>query len=306
MSRNSQTDSEPFFSVIVNCRNSERYLRDCLESIHRQSFSDFEVVVWDNLSTDRTPEIVREFERKDSRFKLHTGHESLNLGAARNRALHKSSGRFLAFLDSDDLWDFDFLEQHHRALSDFNEISFGIGNVQEISENFNLSLAPKELSQNAFSLPPISIFRKLLKGNCIYFSSLVIPRYFFVTEAEFRDDFVQAEDYELLLRLAKKLPCHTAGLAFYRIHPGNATNNQEEDLYRESIEILNCYQKWLPARIHRLAAIGKYYRFLKPLNNRERTERVMLTGATQIEIALARVGLEFTEKLKVFVLKGKM
>ena len=306
MSLSSRTDPKPFFSVIVNCRNSEKYLRDCLETIHRQSFSDFEVVVWDNMSTDGTPGIVREFEHKDSRFKLYSGRESLNLGAARNQALHKSTGRFLAFLDSDDLWDYEFLHQHHQTLTNSGEMSFGIGNVLEISEDFKQSLLSQKFKGSITPIPPAPIFRKLLKGNCIYFSSVVVPRNIFTTEAEFRNDFVQAEDYELLLRLAKNLPCHIAGLAYYRIHPGNATNINEENLYRELIEILNSYQKWLPARIQRLVAIGKYYRFLRPLDNRKRKKRVMLTGATSIEIALGRLSLVLIEKLRALVLKGKI
>ena len=121
---NSHKVTDPYFSVIVNCRNSEKYLRDCLESIQQQTFSHFEVIVWDNMSTDDTAKIVNEFEQADPRFQLHSGNESLNLGAARNCAVDKSSGRYLAFLDSDDLWEPDFLQHHHDSLTKFKKDLF--------------------------------------------------------------------------------------------------------------------------------------------------------------------------------------
>ncbi len=286
---NSYKVTNPHFSVIVNCRNSEKYVRDCLRTIQNQTFSNFEVVIWDNMSVDDTAKIVNEFAHVDSRFLLYSGHHSLSLGEARNCAVKKSSGRYLAFLDSDDLWDSNFLQKHYLALNKFGEYSFGTGNVLEISEDFDISMMSENSTRIFDSTPPKSIFRKLLKGNSIYFSSLVMPRNFFITEAGFRSDFVQAEDYEVILRLAKKLPCYKTGLAYYRIHPGNTTNNQQESLYRENIEILKPYIKSLPARMNRLGAIGKYYKFLAPLKSAQRNERISMTGVSNLEIRLARV-----------------
>jgi len=288
MSTNSYKVFEPFFSVIVNCRNSEKYLRDCLETIQNQTFSNFEVIIWDNASIDNTAKIAQEFEQNDQRFKLHSGRHSLKLGEARNCALEVASGRHLAFLDSDDLWDRDFLQQHYSAITKFRGSTFGIGNVVEISEIFDILV----MNENPTTVPnteqPKSIFNKLLKGNCVYFSSLVIPRSFFLDNAGFRNDFVQAEDYELLLRLAKKMPCYKTGLAYYRIHQGNATNHQEESLYRESIEILTPYLNRFSARISRLGAIGNYYILLTPLKSMERNNRILTAGVSLFEIWLSR------------------
>jgi glycosyltransferase involved in cell wall biosynthesis len=305
MTLNTDKIREPFFSVIVNCRNSEKYLRDCLSTIQNQTFTDFEVVVWDNMSKDDTEKIVIEYAESDYRFQLHSGCESLNLGEARNSAVKESSGRYLAFLDSDDLWDPNFLQQHYFALTKYDANSFGIGNVLEISENFDISMM-HECAPMVFDLtPPKSIFRKILKGNCIYFSSLVVPRDFFTGEAGFRNDFVQAEDYEVILRLAKKMSCYQTGLAYYRIHPGNATNHQEENLYRESIEILKPYVKWIRARMNRLGVIGKYYEFLSPLKSTLRNERISKSGVSVSEIRLARVYYHLFEYFKAFIRNGK-
>ena len=301
---NSHKATTPFFSVIVNCRNSEKYLRDCLETIRDQTFSDFEVVIWDNMSTDDTAKIVKEFKQVDHRFLLYSGHHSLNLGEARNCAVKKSSGRYLAFLDSDDLWDRSFLQQHYSALNKFGEDLFGTGNVLEISEDFDISMMSEYSARIFDSNQPKPVFKKLLKGNSIYFSSLVLPRNFFVNEAGFRSDYVQAEDYEVILRLAKKMLCYKTGLAYYRIHPGNTTNNQQESLYRESIEILKPYIRYFPARMNRLGAIGKYYQFLAPIKSTLRMERISTTGVSNFEIRLARAFNLIFEYFKDLIPRG--
>ena len=305
MTPSSAKISEPFFSIIVNCRNSEKFLRDCLSTIQNQTFSDFEVIIWDNMSIDDTEKIINEFAESDYRFKLHSGRQSLNLGEARNSAVKESAGRYLAVLDSDELWDANFLQQHFLALAKFGANSFGTGNVLEISDDFDISMM-REYSTMVFdSTPPKLMFQQLLKGNCIYFSSLVLPRDFFSSEAGFRNDFVQAEDYEVILRLAKKMLCYKTGLAYYRIHSGNATNQQEEYLYRESIVILKPYEKWIRARMNRLGIIGKYYQFLAPLESTLRNERLLTAGVTISEIRLARVYNFCFEHFKSLIRNGK-
>ena len=303
MSVNSTEVLKPFFSVVVNCRNSEKYLKDCLDTIQKQSFSDFEVVIWDNMSSDDTVKITKEFEKSDNRFKFYIGKESLPLGAARNCAVSKSTGRYLAFLDSDDLWDPEYLYHHYQAIKKFGKDSFGAGIVQEISDEFKILTMSSNVTNIVVFNSPKQVFTKLLKGNYIYFSSLVIPKDFFSNNTGFRSDFVQAEDYEMLLRLAKKLPCYTAGLCYYRVHSGNATNNQEENLYQESIEILNSYMKWLPAKVHRLSIIGRYYTFLAPLKPKIRKNKILLTGVSYFDILLARSYLIIIKQLKIIFLK---
>lgn len=103
---------QPLVSIVVNCYNSARYLRATIDSILAQTFVDYEVVFWDNQSTDDTADIIRSYA--DPRFRYHYASDHLSLGAARNRAMEKAVGRYLTFLDSDDVWLPDFLA---RAVS---------------------------------------------------------------------------------------------------------------------------------------------------------------------------------------------
>ena len=89
-------------SVIVNCKNSEKYLKECIDSILNQTYSNFEVIIVNNQSTDNTKNIISAYS--DNRIRYYETTKSLPLGAARNFAIEMSAGYFIAFLDSDDIW----------------------------------------------------------------------------------------------------------------------------------------------------------------------------------------------------------
>lgn len=251
----------PIFSVIVNCRNSARFLQSCLESIQNQTFKNYEVIVWDNCSTDNTLEIAFEFSLVDIRFKIFHGVASLKLGEARNSAVHEARGKYLAFLDSDDLWHSNFLTNHYQVLKDSDENIFGVGNVIEVNSSFNLLMDHNYKATNIATVPNY-IFRKLLKGNTVYFSSLVLPASFFKNQALFNPEYVQAEDYELLLRVSKKLKCYKTGLVFYRIHEGNVTNEQQEELFIETLEILTPYVGYFWGWLSFKLTAARYFLYL--------------------------------------------
>jgi glycosyltransferase involved in cell wall biosynthesis len=254
--------NSPDFSVIVNCRNSERFLKQCLDSIKNQTHSDYEVIIWDNKSTDRTFEIAFGFSQSDNRFKVFQGETSLKLGEARNKAIQEAQGSFFAFLDSDDLWHPTFLADHLIILKNSEQKIFGVGNVIEINSEFNLEKNTTQKSLTSITEQPRDVFRRLLKGNTVYFSTLVVPRDFFISQAGFNSEFVQAEDYELLLRIAQKMKCYKAGWAYYRIHEANATNSQEDALFVESLQILKPYRKYFWAWISFKLTAARYFLFL--------------------------------------------
>ncbi|SVD67945.1 uncharacterized protein METZ01_LOCUS420799, partial [marine metagenome] len=91
----------PLVSVIVNCLNGERYLKKSLDSIYKQTYENFEIIFWNNGSTDRSKLIASEYEYK---IRLYSTEETVPLGMARNRAIRKAKGSYIAFLDVDDWW----------------------------------------------------------------------------------------------------------------------------------------------------------------------------------------------------------
>ena len=95
-------DKKPLISIIMNCFNGERYLDDSLKSILSQTYQNWELIFWDNLSTDNSKKIFLKY--KDSRFKYYQANEHTILYVARNLAIKKANGEFIAFLDTDDIW----------------------------------------------------------------------------------------------------------------------------------------------------------------------------------------------------------
>ena len=102
-------------SVIIPVYNGERYLRECLDSVCRQSLEDIEIICVDDGSTDSSCEIIREYMEKDSRFSLYQ-QKNLYAGIARNNGLSHADGEYIAFWDCDDYFEPDALEcMYNRA-----------------------------------------------------------------------------------------------------------------------------------------------------------------------------------------------
>lgn len=104
---------QPLVSVLIPAWNVAPWLSDCLNSVLAQSLTDFECIIVDDGSTDDTAQVAQSFT--DPRIRL-VRQENAGVSAARNRALDEAQGRFIAFLDADDLWEFCFLERLMDAL----------------------------------------------------------------------------------------------------------------------------------------------------------------------------------------------
>lgn len=277
----------------------------CLESIKRQTYPNYEVIIWDNRSTDRTFQIASEFRDSDNRFLVFQGETPLKLGEARNLAIQKARGRFIAFLDSDDLWDPNYLADHVKVLQNANQNMFGIGNVVEIDSKFTLTGSDTPLEYLGNSTTPKIIFRKLLKGNTIYFSSLVVPHAYFKQHSGFNPDFTQAEDYELLLRVSQEMKCYKIGLVYYRIHEGNATNAQQEELLRESLQILKLYTGYFWGWISYKLIAARYFLYLDGPSFGKRLEKLKELHIRNADLLIGAIILSAVTIRSEFVGKKK-
>ena len=112
-------------TVIVPTYQHELFIRDCLKSLVEQSFSDWEAIVVDDGSSDRTAEIVSEFVNKDSRINYYFQENKgiYRLSELYNFALNKASGEFIAVLEGDDYWPIDKLS---RQIQGFNQPEVGL------------------------------------------------------------------------------------------------------------------------------------------------------------------------------------
>ncbi len=113
--------SEPLVSVLMNCYNGERYLREAIDSVRAQTYQNWEIIFWDNQSTDGSAAIVNSYD--DSRLRYFRADTHTQLYEARCLALEKAAGDFIAFLDVDDRWASDKLM---RQLPLFDDPEVGI------------------------------------------------------------------------------------------------------------------------------------------------------------------------------------
>lgn len=123
-------------SIITPTYNCGRFIAETIDSVLSQSYGDWEMLIVDDCSTDNTKEIVEKYCAKDSRIKYCCLERNSGAAVARNRALRMAKGRWIAFLDSDDLWTPDKLEKQ-LAFMVANDYSFSYHEYTEIDEDSN-------------------------------------------------------------------------------------------------------------------------------------------------------------------------
>lgn len=202
----------------MNCYNSDRFLREALQSVLDQTFPHWEIIFWDNRSTDTSAAIVKSFT--DDRIKYFYAPEHTGLGEARNFALLKCSGEFVAFLDCDDIWLPGKLEQQVRIMEDQPDINLLYANYYQLDMETNrrkLWLRGKQ--------PEGNIFEEFLDFNTKYaigiLTVLIRRQAFSRLKTLFDENLSLAEDYDLFMRIlagshAGYLP---EPVAVYRVHP---------------------------------------------------------------------------------------
>ena len=110
--------SRPLISVIVPVHNAAGYLHRALRSVLRQTLTDFELILVDDCSTDESTKILEYYRERDERVRLFSTATNGGPGVARNVGLRNAKGRYIAFLDADDFWIKDKLEQQVRCFED--------------------------------------------------------------------------------------------------------------------------------------------------------------------------------------------
>ena len=219
--------NEPLVSIIMNCYNGEEYLRDAINSVINQTYKNWEIIFWDNQSTDKSSEIFKGYSDKRLKYYLAPSHTKI-LYEARNYATKKINGDFIAFLDVDDWWCSDKLEKQ-IPLFDDSEVGLVYGNSWWVFEKKNR----KKFLKKSF-LPTGMILSELLNENVIGSPTYVIRRKSLESLEYFFDDhFHIIGDYDLHVRLAAKwkFDCIQAPVAYVRIHGRN------ESLLNKSKEI---------------------------------------------------------------------
>ena len=213
-------DNQPLVSIIMNCYNGQVYLEEALNSVVNQTYKNWELIFWDNISTDGSFKIFSKY--KDGRFRYFYSDEHTILYKARNLAIKKASGTLIAFLDTDDAWLPDKLE---KQVPLFNDTSVGIvyGNCWIVNEN-NIIKSKKIFSKK--KLEKGMITRSLLDDYKVSLLTIIIRKSFIEEKKSIFDtDYDLLADYDFVIKfsLKHKFDCIQEPVGIYRRHENQLT-----------------------------------------------------------------------------------
>ena len=219
-------------SIIIPVRNSEKWLRRCLDSILEQDYSAWEGIIVDDGSDDSSPSICDAYATKDSRFRVFHQNKC-GVSSARNKALTKAAGEYICFVDSDDAVAPNYISALIRGLGD-EDLSVG-GFVRYLSDGRCITFKPAQCSSFSFLSPQTTVFRDnlgLLNGPCsILFKSDIIKHHCisFPKDLSFGEDTMFIYQY---LNHCRSISFISSALYYYFTNDGDSlsSNYREERL----------------------------------------------------------------------------
>lgn len=140
-------------SIITPSYNSSEFIEDCIKSVIVQTYTNWEMIIVDDCSVDKSRDIITKLSLLDKRISIVFLEKNVGAAEARNIAIRKAKGKYIAFLDSDDLWNSDKLEKQLLFMKE-NDIVFSFSSYQIISEDGlnlkNIIRAPKEMTYHTY------------------------------------------------------------------------------------------------------------------------------------------------------------
>ena len=226
-------NKDKLVSIILNCFNGEEYLKHALKSITNQSYQNWELIFWDNKSSDKSKQIFDSFKNK--KFKYFMAKKHTSLYAARNLAISKAKGNFISFIDADDLWEKDKLKKQIKLFKD-QKVAVVYGNSWIRKEKIN-----KKKIFIKYKMKDGLIHNDLIKSYNVGILTAVIKKKFIGKKKKiFNDKYNIIGDFDFFINLSKKniFKVVQEPVATYRIHEKNLS------LLKKGVEIIE-YEDWL-------------------------------------------------------------
>lgn len=231
----------PLVSVIMINYNNSKFLSEAIESVLNQTFRDFELIIVDDCSTDNSLFIINSYAQKDLRVKVLKNEVNSHIVFSRNRGIKESKGKYVFFIDSDDLYMPDCVKKNIDFF-DKNEDCGLCGTwsmlIDENSEPLGLKKYPvndQEIRYRLFFYNPLRLLA--IRRSC--FDSLGL----------LDDSFRHFEDLEFLFRISKRYKLHNLPevLTRYRLHGDNAVFTKQKEMIKGVLqlrkEILKYYKQ---------------------------------------------------------------
>lgn len=229
----------PFFSVAIAVYNKEKYIVETVESVLAQNFDDFEVVIVDDGSTDNSVELIRNLN--DKRIKIFS-QENQGASAARNHAIEKCSGKYIALIDADDLWKPEHLPNIKELIQTFPEAQLFATHYEVMHTSYHKVEANYSVNIDGRTVLIEDYFAGSMVNSLIHTSSIAFTKKAFLDAGQFDTNLKSGEDTDLWIRLGLKNPVafHTNISSTYRKYADNNLTSQY--LVKESCKLLEKYR----------------------------------------------------------------
>ncbi len=227
---------ESLVSVLMNCFNGEEYLREAIDSVIAQTYENWELVFWDNRSTDKSKDIFDSYN--DDRLKYHFSYEHTDLGGGRANAFKYLNGEYIAVLDVDDVWLPKKLEKQIPMFSDPE-----VGVV--ISDTLFFNKTKERILYNGSYPPEGRVFRSLLVDYFVSLETLVLRKSVIdKLDCAFDAEFSFISDFDIVLRVSEisKLVICKEVLAKWRVHG-------ESDSWQSPVSFFLEKERWIKKQI---------------------------------------------------------
>ena len=232
---------KPLISIVINCFNSDEYLKIAIDSAINQTYENWEIIFWDNQSTDESANIVKSYD--DERINYFYAPVHTPLGEARNLAIEKAKGEWVCILDCDDIWHKNKLQAAFDKLDSYK-------NKEKVSLLYSKTIYIDEHGEE---------FGRFHEHHSGEIHDLLLQRgdFVFISSAIFRKDILDkvgkidvslhyAEDYDVILKVTKDYHalCVDKFHTFYRVHRNNLTSRKVYEYDVENFEFLNKYVRY--------------------------------------------------------------
>lgn len=230
----------PLVSVIINLRNGAVTLAEAIDSVLSQSFADWELLVWDDCSTDHSAEVLDRYSDKRTRY--FRSDELVPLGQARQRAIEMSRGEWIAFLDQDDIWLPHKLERQMAVVRGRSDVALIYGRTVR----FYPSGRQRDYDQahEYAQLPEGNIFTDLFTNSCfIAMSSAVFRRSAIEEIGDIPETITIVPDYYLYTAISRRFAVAAVQevVCRYRMHSGNTSRVTALEVQEEALRLMDLW-----------------------------------------------------------------
>lgn len=300
-----------FFTVIIPLYNKEKYIKNAIESVLNQTFTDFELVIIDDFSSDKSAAIASTFESENVQLIYHE--KNCGLSASRNTGIKKANSNYITFLDADDLWKPTFLESIFQLIQNFPEARIFGTNYEEVWDAvIKNPCNGSEILAIDFK-GYINFFKINVKQGIYNHGSVCFHKEVFEKVGYYNEDIGFSEDLDFNIRANYnfKLAYNNSVQMSYFMQTENQLT--QSSLFNKTIPDFDSYENWAKTNSN----LKKYLDFERYVlgkrlkkNNDLRWKKMMATIDSRnlnwkqnILLKMPSFILNLIDKLKLFLLK---